>query len=185
MTEARERIIYSNYFSQDDYEYAEESVKERHLEEFPDDKEYEPTESEIWDEYYFLQDMTWDDEECNLKKFFNNGTFILQGSIGCWNGRYGGGFVFDSFNELCRVWNDCDYVKLYDENGHFFIKCSHHDGTNLFEVRELNDKGYEYYSNRYYCDDTRRVHNRLMTSKYSRLPHYAHKVYGCKKREMI
>ena len=45
------------------------------------------------------------------------------------------------------IYNSLDYldnpddVEIYDENGHLFIRTTHHDGSNLFEVKALTDAG--------------------------------------------
>ena len=121
----------------------------------------------------------------NFKDFFDRNTFILQGYCGTWRGRAKGGFVFNSFKELSRAWEDCGYIEIYDENGHLYVKCSHHDGTNLYEIRLLNEKGYDYYANHKWYDDDEKLHDKLMNNPYSVLPHIAHKVFGCKKMEYV
>ena len=61
------------------------------------------------------------------------------------------------------------------------IKASHHDGTNYAELKELTCKGSNYAADHRY-DSDREVHEKLWNSNfYTRLPHYAHKVWGCKK----
>lgn len=79
---------------------------------------------------------------------------------------------------------DCDYVHLYDENGHFYMQCSHHDGTNYYEIKKLTDKGIEYLKNWEENWNDRRseryVHNQIM-KRYSILPNFSHRVYGCPK----
>lgn len=182
MKQAKERILYQNY--ELDYDGAKEWLIENHLEEYPDEVEWEPTEQEIYDEAYFLDGVYWGDFEANFKNFFDSHTFILQGTIGTWRGKAKGGYIFDSFNELSKAWDDCEYVKIYDENGHLYIKCSHHDGTNHYEIRMLNEKGYDY-ADRHYYDDEEEVHDKLMKNPYSVLPDVAHIVYGCPKREYI
>lgn len=58
-----------------------------------------------------------------------------------------------------KAMTDCDYFRIYDENGHMYLTCSHHDGTNHFEIKIVTEKG------------------------YTVLPRFAEKIYGCKARE--
>lgn len=59
--------------------------------------------------------------------FFNDGSkWILQGAVGRWDGTFRGGFIFDDFMAMYyKATEDCNYVKLYDINGHFYILCVH------------------------------------------------------------
>ena len=43
---------------------------------------------------------------------------------------------------LQAILKDCDYVKIWSDDGHLFIKASHHDGTHEFEIKLITDKGY-------------------------------------------
>lgn len=183
MKTPKKRILYSNYYDSENEEAAIEYLIERHLERYPDDTDWKPDSDDIWNELNLMDEIFWDDFKMNFKDFFNENTFILQGNTGRWNGRFKTGFVFDSFEGMFKAWSDCDYVELYDENGHLYIQCSHHDGTNLYEIRKLTDKGYDYYSRHKWYDDDRKIHNTLMKSGYSVLPHCAHTVFGCKRIE--
>lgn len=182
MKKAKKRILYSNYDLHEMYVDAYNCLKENHAYECPEDEDWEPTDNAIWDEVYFLDGCNWDDFESNFGEFFNSNKFLLQGFVGRWHGRVRGGFIFDSISEMSEAWRDCDYVEIYDENGHLYIRCSHHDGSNFFEIRMLNKMGCQYAESHYY-DNDEEVHDKLMKSPYSVLPHCAHKIYGCKKIE--
>lgn len=183
MKQIKKRIIYNNYDLWEDLkDYAIENLTDYGM------NESEITEDDIWDEIYSINENDWDFEKENLEKFFNDGsTWILQGYTGKWNGRYTCGTIFDNFfNIYYKAVKDCDYISIYDENGHFYIKCSHHDGTNLYEIRKLTQKGIEYLDRwEWNYNDNRteeHVHN-MIIKKYSVLPHFAHNVYGCPKIE--
>lgn len=181
MKSPKQRIIFSNY-NECYNEVAKESLIETHLYEFPNDKDWEPDKEAIYEEASFLNEVNWENFKNEFSDFIDGREFIIQGTVGTWNGNMEGGATFCTFEKLSQAWKDCDYIKLYDENGRLYLKCDHHDGTNHFEIRELNDRGVEYLRNHIY-DDEKSVHDKLMTSQYSRLPHYAHKVYGCPKKE--
>lgn len=85
----------------------------------------------------------------DLERFFNGeSTWILQGTCGCWNGNHKVGMIFEDFEEMLnKAAKDCDYIHLYDKNGHLYLKCSHHDGTNYYEIKKVTDRGVEYLAN--------------------------------------
>ena len=176
---AKERIIYDN--TQLDTDSAREEFIERTGE--------EPTEEQIWDEYYRLLEFDWDNAKMELKKVFDNGTFLAVGTCGMWYGNFAGGFLFSSFDELMNKLTDCEYFKIWDENGHFFIEATHHDGTHSLEIKKVTKRGKEYFDNwEYNWDDKRserEVHRKMFTdSHYANLINFAHNVYGCPKRQM-
>lgn len=176
----KERVIYNNYDLYKDFD----NCKQNMIENGCDD----PTDNEVWEQLYFEDQLAWDAEKEMLDDFFKNVNYIgFFGEIGRWNGVYKGGKIDTNFWKLFDdAITDCDYIKIYDENGHLYLDCSHHDGTCHFEIKIITEKGYNYLQNwEYNWDDKRTqeyVHNQIY-KRYSRLPHYANKVFGCPKRE--
>lgn len=173
-----ERIVYDSYDLWDQYAMeAREFLAENW------DRPC-PTDDEIWIEIYHIDELNFWEEYERLKEFFDGEHCILMGAVGLWNGNYAAGTIFTNFDEMYRkATRDCDSVKIWDENGHLYLECSHHDGTNCFEIKIMTKKGIEYYENWEYGNDKRTeayVHGQIM-KRYSRLPHFAHKVYGCEK----
>ena len=172
-------VIYNDY---DGYTYddAKQNLKEMHLEDYPDDKDWEPTDEEIQSEINISDEVIWDDTKYELEKLFNNGdTYILCGYAGLWNGNARGGFIFDNFNEFSRVFNNVDYVKIYDQGGKFYIDGYHHDGTNHWHVKRLTEKGLKYYDR--HCEDNIiNLHQRLFDTRsgYSVNLKYAKNILG-------
>lgn len=110
-----------------------------------------------------------------------------MGHCGLWYGNRAAGTIFDDFGQMfATTTQDCDYWKIYDVNGHLYLECSHHDGTNHFEIKRITNKGVAYLKNwESNWSDKRSeqyVHEKIM-SRYSVLPRFAEKVYGCKKVE--
>ena len=185
----KEHILFSNYFWENDdegkdkYDYAREYL----FEEYGEDEEWatedDVPESRVTSEVYAQSEFDWDDFKYAFGKFLkdsHNG-FLLVGTCGCWDGTYDGGCYVDKFDDLYKFWKDCRDIKVYDECGHLYIKATHHDGTNYAELKELTCKGSEYAGNHYW-DSDQDVHKALWNSNFfTRLPHYAHKVWGCKK----
>ena len=59
------------------------------------------------------------------------------------------------------------------------VKAIHHDGTNYFQIRELTDRGYEYWQNHQYDMSDRELHHRLFKdSHYSHEVSLFNKIYG-------
>lgn len=176
---AKERIIFDNY-NRNFNEW-----KREYLEEFP---EYEDMSDNylmnvFWDEEY----MDWENEMYNIEHFDNANKYILYGSIGRWNGTHRGTKIFKSIKDAIN-WaiEDCDYIKLYDENGHFCITCSHHDGTCCFEIKEITKEGEDYlerWEDNWNDKRSESYVNNKVVDRYSRHLNFAHKVYGCKLRE--
>lgn len=178
---AKKRLIYSNYDLYEMYDECRAFLAEEHE---PD----EITEEMIWDEIYFQDRINWDDEHERLKSWINGYYFMIRGYVGRWDGSHSAGHVFTDFDEMFyHAIKDCDYWEFWDENGHLYFKCSHHDGTNLFEIKRLNDKALSFLEKWEYGDDPRtekEIHDIIWNSNFmSKLPHFAHTVYGCKRRE--
>lgn len=184
----KQRIIYDNY---DLWDNCSDDAK-RFLQDWGNEN---PTDNEIWNEIYNIDLDNWESIKEEFKSFFSkfpNSCWIIRGYVERWNGRFSSGTVFHNYMEFERaigkVSTDCDYLKFYDENGHLFFKCSHHDGTNLFEIRKVTDSGVEYLSRWDNSWDTKRgagyVHQMIM-KKYSTRPHFCHLMYGCPETEYI
>lgn len=179
-------IIFSNYYDSD----REKATREFLLEERGEDNGWESIDdipdSEVWEEMNFSEEIEWEDAKSELKNFFEDKEILVIGTVGRWNGTYSAGKVI-SYNELHKCWSDCDYVEIYDEDGHMHINASHHDGNNHFEVKILTEKGRDYYSrwNENWNDSRseQEIHTKLAeNSKYTHIPHFAREVYGCKTR---
>lgn len=181
MREPVVRTIYDNYnlWNDSNVKEAKEVLLER-------DGNENPSDNDIWDELNDEDNINWKEEKYELLKFFDDGsTWILRGTNGRWDGSHEAGTIFTDFMEMFnKAMKDCDYVKLYDENGHFYFQCSHHDGTNCYEIKKLIENGIKYLENWEYDWNDKRseryIHDQIM-KRYSVLPHFAHKVYGCPK----
>lgn len=179
MRKPKERIIYDNYDLSSMYDDAKNFLLEEHDEE-------EITDSMIQNEIEFQSYSYWLDEHDRLKDFFtNHGYFLLMGTVGRWNGRHQAGYVFDAWDDMFyKAIRDCDYFKIWDENGHFYLKCSHHDGTNCFEIKRITYKAIDFLENWENDKTDAEKHNIIWNSNFlSSLPHFAAEIYGAKKKE--
>ena len=145
MSKPLTRTIYSNYDLDDNYDDVKQFLQDQGNE--------NPTDKEIWNEIYDADLYEWENIKEDFKSFFSkfpNSCWIIRGYVERWNGRFSFGIVFHNYMEFERaigkVSKDCDYLKFYDKNGHLYFACSHHDGTNLFEIRKVTDNGSKYLS---------------------------------------
>ena len=182
----KERIIYDNY---DLYEnYPDDVLIENARENDWIDEDDEPTDTQLWQWRYEYDELDRDNAMYELRNFFNGKTVGFFGEVGLWHGTYRAGKIGDFETLYYKAIQDCDYVKIYDENGHLYLTCSHHDGTNCFEIKEVTDKGREYLENweyDYYINDKRTeeyVHNQIY-KRYSKLPRFAEKEMGYPARQ--
>lgn len=184
MKKAKERIIFDNYDLWDTY--PDEYLKEIALECDWIDDEDEITDDLLTKWRYQEAEVDWDCEKERLEEFFDKKEVIFFGTVGRWDGDYKGGMMGNFWDIYWKAVKDCDYIKIYDANGHFYIQCSHHDGTNFYEVKEVTQKGSDYFDRWSWDLDDKRtlreVHTQII-KKYSKLPRFAEKVYGAKERE--
>lgn len=182
MKKGKERIIYDNY---DLWETYSESAIDALVDMWGD----EYTDDDVWNMIYDFDADDYSDEIDRLREFFSDGTYIIFGTIGRWCGCRTGFDVFDDFESAYNdAIKDCDFIKIYDVNGHFYIECSHHDGTNYYEIKKLTDAGVRYYTNWDENWSDKRSNNYVknkLVNRYSVLPRFAEKVYGCNRTEYV
>ena len=181
----KSRTIYNNYDLSETY--PDEDIRENILESGYEEDEI--TDEKMWNMRYIYDEFDWECAKDELSRFFlNNGNkWMIFGEVGRWDGVYKAGTLFDTFNDFFYdATKDCDYIHFYDENGHLYLTCSHHDGTCCYEIKEVTDKGVQYLENwEDNWNDKRTeeyVHTQIF-NKYSRIPRFAEKVYGCKRTE--
>ena len=179
----KKRIVFDNYNVTQRYEWARLDI----LEENP---EAAPTDSEIWERAADMEHNDWSDETAQLREFFAGNSWLAMGTVGRWTGNHAAGTVFDNLDEFFHsATKDCDYWEIWDENGHLYMRCSHHDGTNYFEIKRLSRRGVGVLEN-WEFDYTNETPEEIMhetlwgCNLFSGLPHFAHTVYGCPKREL-
>lgn len=179
------RTLFDNYYSNERFDFAKQDLIEI------EDGNPEPTDSEVFDRLHFLEEFYWNDFKIEFTDYLDSLPcgLLCIGSVERWNGCYDGGAVITEFNDLYKLWGDCDYIAVYDKDGHLYINCSHHDGSNSFELKELTETGYnivEDWATGYgvpYWEkfDERELHQKMWNStRYTHIPHYAKKVWGCK-----
>lgn len=178
MTKATERIIYNNY---DLYEkYTDEELTQIAVE---DGYTLDEIDDELLTNLRYDADaIDYETAKHELDYFFGDKEVIFFGTLGLWYGRCAGGKT-GKFNELFNAAiADCDYIKIYEKNGHLYLECSHHDGTNEFEIKLINERGKQYLENWEYGPYTDKrtledVH-RAIVKRYSVRPQFCKTVWG-------
>ena len=175
----KQRTIYNNYDLSETY--PDEEIKQLLIEKGYEEDEI--SDEKIWEERYFQDEIDQETVKDELKDFFLKGNkWIIIGTVGRWDGVYKAGTVFETFEDFFyKATRDCDYIHFYDENGHLYLRCSHHDGTCRYEIKEVTNKGIQYLENwEDNWDDKRSeeyVHTQIF-KRYSRIPRFVEKVYG-------
>lgn len=179
MRKPKVRTIYSNYDLWGYYHEGAEEILRESNEELTDER--------VLDLIYESDRNEWEMVSELLEEFFSGKKWVAYGYFERWDGHYYNSIVFESFKKLLNsLTQDCDYLGIYDENGHLYIKCSHHDGTNYFEVKQVNKFGVSYLErleNRNLDDGARGQCYIRIFNKYAVLPHYMHIAYDCPKIE--
>lgn len=157
-------VLYSNYYSDEAFDSAKEFLEEEN------EEGKEISDDDVFQEMSFEDEVNWDDFKYEFEKLLAKNYWLVRGTLGLWNGPAAAGKIVSSLSELSEAWRDCDYIEFTDEDGHLYLTCSHHDGTNHFEIKKLTNMGVEYMDNHRY-DTDREVHDKIMRSNfYSALP---------------
>lgn len=168
-------VIFDNY----DFDNYEEMARESLIEDgvdFSKNTVYELASEIESDDFMIILN--------ELKSFFDGKTVMFTGAIGRWDGTHTG-FDIGDFDDLFSKYTvDCDYFEIYDDDGALYIRCSHHDGTNLFQIFTLTNKGarafddWQYSYGKYAKLDDKEIHKLLLNRKLTHVPQVAKKVYG-------
>ena len=183
----KQRTLYSNYNLTEIY--SDEDIIAILLDNEIFETKDEITDEAIWKERYFQDEVDWEYVRNELISFFKykGNKWMIFGEVGRWNGTLKIGMFFDTFDDFFSyATEDCDYIHFYDENGHLYLTCSHHDGTCHYEIKEVTDKGIEYLNNwkdNYNDKRTEQYVHTQIFNCYSRLPRFAERMWGASKVE--
>lgn len=127
-------VLFDNY---DGYDF--ETIKEE-LEEL---NGIAPTEQDVYYLIAIREEKDWKETKELLEQIDSCFGFIIKGHAGLWTGKHECMDRYYTMEEMLQaILKDCDYVKIWSDDGHLFIKASHHDGTHEFEIKLITDKGY-------------------------------------------
>lgn len=171
-----ERIIFDNYYSKQRFDECYTLLAEEYS--------TDPSDEEVFEFMWEENDMDWTILKEELEQFFEGKEVLFFGTVGRWNGTLEGGRAGEFMPLLYSLTEDCNDLKISDKNGHLYIKCSHHDGTNYMEVKVLNERGKNFLYN-WEHDWTNKTPASVIYEKlvknYSTLPRFCEKVWGCKR----
>lgn len=157
--------IYHSFFYQD-----MEDFREAYKEENGED----PTDTELVEYTVNLCNIYFDDLISEIEFFENNHgkkKYVTCGTVGRWNDPAAGGAIREGLVPIIRgALKDCDEFKIEFVRGILKITGHHHDGTNVFYVREMTERGVAFEERNRFMDD-RTLHNKLFKSS-----HYTHRV---------
>ena len=71
-------------------------------------------------------------------------TYVVKADIGLWDGRYEGGKIIEGMESVIHTCME-DITAIYLENRLMRIDANHHDGINLFSIKELTPEGERFY----------------------------------------
>lgn len=145
----------------DDSVYYGGSGKELALETLEANEITEVTEQQLFELSMFLRDEDLDYEIQHLISWFDGnkskahsaaGNHILvAGSASRWNGSSTGINIYSDFESAIdtsparfgseNIFADCEFDKIWEEDGQLFISGSHHDGSVSVEIRQLSEEG--------------------------------------------
>lgn len=181
MKKGIELVLFDNYGG-GDFDYVKaEMIAEREAE----NGEYKETcdrcgkfigvsDADVWERIADEESWWWQDMLGEVKRLFGGRDFIACGSVGRWCCVSAGGVVWngDDFRDWLNVaGSDCIYFEILVEDGILKVKCTHHDGTNYWEIKPLTEKGvsaWEDWENsvRFNNLTEQEMHEKLFNSKH-------------------
>lgn len=111
-------------------QWARENLKENGID--------EPSDEEVNDEVYSLEEMNYDDARLNLNKRLN-GRIVAIADVGTWRGRFSGYKLMGSNLNEVLDFGSCDYINVYADQYNVKADMYHHDGVHHVEYRELKE----------------------------------------------
>lgn len=102
----------------------------------------------VYDLISLCQEDDWNEMMSYLKSVEKYHKWVILGSAGTWQGSRECSQIFDNIdNAISAITRDCEFIKVWSENGHLYVQASHHDGTHNLELKLITDKGWEIYDN--------------------------------------
>lgn len=150
------------------------SMYEEAYEEIPNDEILQKYINDVNDDY--LGDVRGEIEFYEKKEGMK--TYLITGKLGLWYGTVDGGKILTGlWNAISKCFED--FNEIYEEGGKLKVVAHHHDGTNYFEIKELNEKGIKYAEKHQWDMSDRKLHQKLFNdSHYSRNVKMFKEIYG-------
>lgn len=118
-----------------------------------------------------IREIDLDDFRSDCALNFSLGKCLATGYAGLWDGRHAGGTIINvkRGGDLFQLVSNCDDVKVVlDPDDGLVVYGYHHDGTNRYQVRQINDRGLDYIYTHEEFLDRRTLHENLINGKMTR-----------------
>ena len=104
--------------------------------------------------------------------------YVVLADLGLWNGRHDGGKVIEGlWNAIQKCFED--YNTVYQDGKRLKVTAHHHDGTNYFQIRELTQRGLDFWYKHQYDYSDRKLNETLFNdSHYSNEVKLFNEMYG-------
>ena len=147
----KEFTIFKSYnlYSLEELNLLEQDAKENLIENGIE----EPTQEDILQEQYLMEETSYEDEQCNLNKTLN-GNIIAIADVGRWDGRRTGYKILSNNLNQVLSFMKCDSINCYADQYNVRADLYHHDGVHHVEYRELReDTNYQVLLDKLYCQE--------------------------------
>ena len=96
-----------------------------------------------------MEDEDWCNCKHELRDLFGDNKVIVSGSAGTWQGNFDAAKLFNDIESAVTACiKDCDYIEVVQLTDRLIKVCSsHHDGTNVFYIKILTERGWILYDN--------------------------------------
>ena len=142
-------ILYSNICNSSLEELKQEYIDSHDLNE-KDIKDI--PESDIYHFWEACNEDWYEEFKYNMKVNMNNKKYIILGTLGLWDGKREVAAIEKGFDAILKCVYDSDYVEIFEEDEKLIIQTHHHDGTNMFEIKELTFSGFNIVENNFSKD---------------------------------
>ena len=107
------------------------------------------TDEMVWDSIRDMEDEDWRNCKHELRDIFGDNKVIVSGAAGTWQGNFDAAKLFNDIESAVTACiKDCDYIEVVQlPNRLIKVRSSHHDGTNVFYIKILTERGWTLYDN--------------------------------------
>lgn len=158
---------YNNY----DYDQIKELLIEENIEENKNNLtwiNYNPTDEQIEEYSYFLQDVDFGDIKELFNKYLKEHTLIVS----CSNNSCINGYIIEDVSDFLKLIEEAYYIVIKEENNNLILNYSIYNSSFSYtELKELNKKGLDLinnnrYQKEFYLED--KDIKKLLSNQYSK-----------------
>ena len=139
------------------------------------------SEMELEDFIQSENDIYMEDEQSNVyfhERNHGQKLYVIEAECGLWWGRPTGYALKQGmWSAIAKCLQD--YNTIYSFNGGVYVEASHHDGVNFCRIKELTQRGQDYYYRHHNnMDDAELLHHLFEDHHFSRNPKIFKEIYG-------